>query len=126
MIVAGSTPSLARISSAPAPRTIRMTPTRGTLVASTRCCTKVTPRSGTSALGEPIRRDSPAARIAAASMASVAQQTSSLGKLYGFVWQVGRVAPHGNQFGNDTYRDFLRTERADVEPDGSMHPVKLF
>src|SRR5580658_1034139 len=103
-----------------------MTPTRGTLVASTRCCTKVTPRSGTSALGEPIRRDSPAARIAAASMASFAQETSSFGKLYGFVRQIGRVAAHSDQFGNDTDGDFLGSERADVEPDGRIHAVKLF
>src|ERR1700728_1696154 len=89
-----------------------------------------------SALGAPIRRDSPPARITAASGLGfrtapagigelIVMQASSLREFHGFMRQVPRVAAHGNELGADADGDFLRRESADIQADRRMHALEF-
>ena len=95
-----------------------------------RCSRNVRPRKGSSALGEPMREDSPAERMTAASMA--AQRSAGARVFDRLVRQPAGArdaarcpAPHGDQFGGDADGDFLRRERADLQPHRRVHALEL-
>src|SRR5271163_4642387 len=82
-----------------------------------------------------MRRDSPAARMTAASglrsataadiSGSVVVKTGCLREFDGFVRQIPRVAAHGDQFRRDAHRNFFRRESTNVEPYGRVHALEL-
>src|SRR5579862_1440473 len=98
----------------------------GSRMTSRRSSRKVWPRKGSSAFGEPMREDSPAARITAASMAASARRR--LGGCLGNAlvrYARRRAAPDGDQLRGNANGDFLRRERANFEAHGSVHTFEL-
>src|SRR5437764_10620706 len=121
---------------------------------SRRCPKNVLPPSGRSALGEPIRDDSPAERMTAASTWTRLAGNAlggglrpglrfclSLGLGFGrlrrillvgllvlsdycFMRQVCGAAPYGNQLGRDANGDLFRREGADFKSHGRIDAIK--
>src|SRR5665213_3991429 len=145
----GSRPSVSRISSAFAPRTTRVQPKptfvfeNGALsgaglmssiwledcsTTSSRRWGNVRPRKGTSALGEPIREDSPAERMTAASIRGLAGYGGqNAGVLFDRLMCDACSAPtDGDKLGGDANGDFLRCERANLETHRRMNLLEAF
>src|SRR5208282_5032130 len=123
--ISGASAAACWISSAAAPSTTRRMPMDWCTETRSRWPRNVVPSQASRALGRPMGRDSPAARMMAAIVFILALRGSGLLDLKGFVLRAGGVAAHGHQLRGNAHGDFLRRESADLEADGSIDACEL-
>src|ERR1700730_4447799 len=92
--------------------------------ASSRCSRNVRPRKGTRALGEPTREDSPAESMTAASTRSPSGNFHGFLRAHGHVGRPRRASPHSDKFSGNADGDFLRRQRADLQPYRRVHVLE--
>ena len=101
----------------PAPRSPARSAARNRPIRRSR---KVSPRNSSSALGDPMRRDSPAARMSPATLTSAARAQRFVGehRLRKRAPVRLRVAAHGDHLRHHRNGDLFRRDRADLQAHG--------
>src|ERR1700730_7220813 len=92
--------------------------------ASSRCSRNVRPRKGTRAFGEPMREDSPAESMTAASTRSASRDLHCFLRAHGHVRGARGPSPYADKLSSNADRDFLRRQRADLQPYRRMHVLE--